>query len=96
MLKLVIHYLLDDGTEGEVTADQRDFAAFELHEDYAPVHQRPFSYYRFCSWHALKREKRTGNHDYDWWKDHCIEAVDPTDEGPAEADPTSQDQSAGP
>lgn len=97
-LKLTIAYELDDGTKGEITADQRDFAAWELHADYGPIDERPFNYMRYCAWSALKRARQTNNKPYEWWKEHCVEAGDPRDETEVEAvegDPTQTDQSAG-
>lgn len=90
-IKLRIHYELDTGESGEVTADQRDFADWELHPHYAPMDEKPLSNYRFLSWSAAKRAGVTRK-PYEWWLEHCAVFSDPDDAEPGEVPPGNPTQ----
>lgn len=85
----LIHRLraeLEDGTDFEVSADQRDVAKWETQPFGTPLNQvasRLFTYQRFIAWSAAKRQGLT---KLDWPKFDeqcvCVDAI----AGEAEAD----------
>lgn len=91
---------LDDGATYEVTADQRDVAHFEIQPFGAgwleAVALRPFTFARFLSWSALKREKRI-TMTWDEWCDRCVnvDGAEDGEGGAKESDPGRPAASAG-
>lgn len=86
---------LEGGDTFEVTADQRDIAAFELEPFGVAFDQaasRPYTFARYLTWHAAKRRALT---KLTWaeFSDQCVE-IDFVDEE-ADADPGHPAASAG-
>lgn len=82
----------EDGTTEDVTADQRDFAAYEVEPTHLKqgrgflqaVQVTSFHAFRWVAWRALTREKRTKKP----WAVWSADAVDvDLIEEPADADP---------
>jgi hypothetical protein len=87
--RLRLRVLMEDGTEQEVTSDQRDYASWEMQ----PFHgeDRRVTATRYFAYAALTRTKQT---TLSWprWNAAAVqvEAVD----GEVTVDPTSPDHSA--
>lgn len=90
---------LEDGTTLEVTADQRDIAAFEtvpvIGRPFYALAQAPYSAARWMCWHAARRRALT---ELDWeaFDAVCVEVEDVTPEDVTDADPTRTAASAAP
>lgn len=97
MLQFRYRAKLEDGTEFEVTADQRDVAAFECEPfgcAYFDYKSRPYTYARYLAWHAAKRASLT-KLAWDTFTDQCVEvrAVE-LEPDPEAADPGQSAASA--
>jgi len=81
----------------EITADQRDIAAWEVQPFGCPVAMsatRIYSFVRFLAWHASKRKGLT-KHGWDRWSDSCLYVMHSDVEGDESADPGRTAPSAG-
>lgn len=80
---------MEDGTSYEVTADQRDNAAWEVQPFGCSVSDsfaKIFTYSRFCAWNAARRQKL---HTLTWaqFSEQCVEVRG----AEAEAEPEGED-----
>lgn len=90
-----LHVEMEDGTEFDVTADQRDSAKWEVQPfgcSLGDVRSKLFTYQRFIAWSAAKRQGKTA---LTWDKfDEQSVAVDPVVDAEPEADAENPGQPA--
>jgi hypothetical protein len=82
----------EDGREEEVTSDQRDCVAFEKKFKIGTpraMDEMTFQFFRFITWHALKRQKRTDD-TFDVWDQQVVGVEDAEADVP---DPTKEEAS---
>lgn len=88
-----LHVTMADGTEFNVTADQRDVAAFECETFGVPfylIESRIFTAIRYLAWRAGKRAGQHKVATWDEWMDACLHVKDigrGDGDEPAEPDP---------
>lgn len=85
---MVVDY--DDGTTQDVRADQRDCVAWEMREKTGTsraMDEKPMIFFRFITWHAMKRQGLT-ELGRDAWEAIVISAD--AKEEPKPADPTNE------
>lgn len=95
-----LHVLYDDGTEADVTAGQREMAAWELAGHGSSVEAaetKPMAFFRFLAYQALRRLGRLPENKvkgaampFEVWSDLVDEVLPPDDE--SDVDPTTPDQ----
>lgn len=93
-----LHVTYDDGTEVEVTAGQREMAAWEMAghgSSGVAADEKPVLFFRFVAWAALKRLGQLPENKvkgaaipFDAWS-QLVDEVWPTDDEEQEADPTT-------
>jgi len=92
MMRFEFVAVMEDGARYPVVADQRDIAAFEIHPDGCSFREyltRPFTFARFCSWHALVRQRTV---DMSWtdFDAACVEVETKDEDEPADAEDPGQ------
>jgi hypothetical protein len=88
-----LHVELDDGTEYDVRADQRDVAKWEMQpfgSSFFQVGFKPHAFMRYVAWSGARRAEQT-TLSWDQFDAQCVEVSDRTKpEAVADAeDPTS-------
>jgi hypothetical protein len=80
---------LEDGTEWEVTGDQRDLSAWEIFDGWRPAAKQMAV--RYMAWNASSRQNLT---KLSWNKFHevCVQVSDVDAGEVKELDPTQRDQ----
>jgi hypothetical protein len=79
---------LEDGNAITVTADQRDFARFEVQPfgcSFEDIGARMFTALRYFAWSAASRQQLT-RMTWQQWQDRCVEALPVLDEDEASED----------
>ncbi|SCF06583.1 hypothetical protein [Micromonospora mirobrigensis] len=77
-LLVELHAEMEDGTEHDVVADQRDVAKWEIQDFGCPfdnIHTRPLLAYRWLAWSAMSRRGLTSL-KWDEFDAQCIEVRD--------------------
>lgn len=88
-MRLTIDYVMEDGETGQVVADQRDVAQWEIQPFGCPLPDlegRMMLGTRWLCWHALYRTGGTGRKWAEWSND-CIEATPVMSDEPDALDP---------
>lgn len=97
-----LHVVMADGAEFDVSADQRDIAAFECEPfgvPYGIIEARIFTAIRYFAWRAGKRYGLHQVKTWDAWTDACLYVADIGREDgqePSDPDPGNPVASAAP
>lgn len=92
MLQFKYRALMADGKTIEVTADQRDVAAFECEPfgcSYNEYESRVFTATRYLAWHAAKRDGLT-KLSWTQWGEQCVDVSEVKDKPDPEASDPGQ------
>lgn len=96
MLQFKYKATFEDGTLFEVTADQRDVAAFEIEPfgcSYNEYDSRVFTATRYLAWHAAKRAGLT-KLSWDKFSEQCMHVAEVREPDPEASDPGQSAASA--